>query len=146
MRVAGTLDELIALSHSNTNELVKYEIGTLPEKQAEWIFEILKLSIRNFTIVVDNYAVKHIINKHGNPVTEIPRGQIAVIPHDFTQLPGILYQPDKCSYIGVNRLKNHIFLYEKTGMAHYCCLLELRAKRKELAVQTLYKRKAPTTM
>jgi hypothetical protein len=143
MRIAGTLDELIALSHSGINELVKYEIGMLPKRQAEWISETLKLSIQDFTIVIDNYAVKHVINKHGNSATETPRGQIAVMLHDFTQLPEILCQPDKCSYVGINRLKNHIFLYERIDAVHYFCLLELRAKRKELAVQTLYKRKAP---
>jgi hypothetical protein len=144
MRIVKTLNELIELSLSGTNELIKYEIGTLHKKQAKWIFETLKLSAQGFTIIVDNYAIKHIINHHGNSTVETSRGQIAVTLHDFMQLLVILYHPDRYSYVGINRLKNHIFLYEKANTAQYYCLVELRAKRKELAVQTLYKRKAPT--
>jgi hypothetical protein len=144
MKIVKTLNELIELSLSGTNELVKYEIGTLHKKQAKWIFEMLKLSVQDFTIIVDNYAIKHIVNHHGNSATETSRGQIAIILRDFMQFPTILYHPDKFSYVGINRLKNHMFLYEKTGIAQYYCLAELRTKRKELAVQTLYKRKAPT--
>jgi hypothetical protein len=111
---------------------------------AHWITWVTKLSVQNFKITIDNYAIKHIVNHHGNQATEVPRGQIAVTPHDFMLLPDISYNPDKYSYMGRNRLNNHIFIYEKTFDVHICCLLELRAKRKELTVQTLYKRKAPT--
>ncbi len=95
--------------------------------------------------MVDNYAVKYVIKNHGNSQTEKQRGQIAVEMTDFDKIQEITQNPDKISYEGKNDTGRDTIQYQKSiAETLYLYLEEVRTKRKELAMNTLYKRKKPS--
>ena len=74
-----TISELTELTlTAKDNNQIKYEIGTIRKKLADNIKEQTGLSVEGYTHIIDNFAVKHTIAKHGNAKKEANRGQLAV--------------------------------------------------------------------
>jgi len=94
--------------------------------------------------VVDIYAIRHAIAQHGSLQREATRGQIAVTIDDFSLIPKIIANPDAIRYEGINKQGNPVLIYEKTIGNKVFYLEEIRVRRKEVAMQTMYKRKAST--
>ena len=93
----------------------------------------------NYLHVVDNYAIRHIINKHSNE-KELLRGQETVQLNDLLRIPDILrtYNTVKLE----QRNNKTMVIYEKAYDDHICHLVEeVREGRKEQAVVTFYKTK-----
>lgn len=93
----------------------------------------------NYLHVVDNYAIRHIINKHSNE-KELLRGQETVQLNDLLRIPDILrtYNTVKLE----QRNNKTMVIYEKVYDDHICHLVEeVREGRKEQAVVTFYKTK-----
>ena len=88
---------------------------------------------------MDNYAIRHIINKHSNE-KELLRGQETVQLNDLLRIPDILrtYNTVKLE----QRNNKTMVIYEKVYDDHICHLVEeVREGRKEQAVVTFYKTK-----
>lgn len=131
--------------NSTENELLKTILSTILEEEAQLIKDQTDLEVANYSRVIDNYAIKHVIKNHGNPQTEKQRGQIAIEITDFEKIDEITQNPDKISYEGKNDTGRDTIKYQKSiAETLYLYLEEVRTKRKELAMNTLYKRKKPS--
>lgn len=101
------------------------------------------MDISGFTRVIDIYGIKHTFKKHGNAITEAKRGQIAINKEDFVLIPQIVWT-ENVHYSGKNKIGKHCLTYEKEiDETIYYYIEEIREGRKELAMNTLYKKRKP---
>ena len=138
--------ELVEYSFSNdSNKLKIIKVHDLGERQIN-LLESLSLGIlEEFKWTIDNYAIIHTHNKHGQEKKEISRGQIPVVITDYLLIPEIVKEPDKISVGEKSNIGTELIIYEKDiDGVNYFYVEEVRKKRKSLAMKTLYKRKAST--
>ena len=115
----------------------------LGELKPHEVIEIEKktgLNLEGYTHIVDRFAVGHTLKVHGNEKEEALRGQVAVTPQDFKKIPRIL-KTDNIVYQGKNSKGLDCILYEAIIGNTYYYVVEVRTKRKQLAMTTMYKRK-----
>lgn len=89
---------------------------------------------------IDNSGIRHILNNHGTE-KEYKRGQIPVTDSDFQLIDDIVNNYDEVS-TGTNKRGQVVVTYMKSypdGTTYY--VEEVRVGRKELAADTMYKRK-----
>lgn len=92
--------------------------------------------------VMDNYAVRHTMRKHGNPDREAMRGQIAVTLKDFTLVGKITSAPDHVFRDGKNGTGRDVIVFAKVinGIG-YRYVGEIRPGRKQVAMDSMRKKK-----
>ncbi len=127
-------------SISNKNQVVKF--GKIDDIQAALIFEKTEIDIKGYQRVIDVYGIKHALKQHGNEQQEEKRGQIAIKKEDFLLIPQIVTS-ENVIWAGKNRIGKDCLLYEAIIDDIFYYVEEVRIGRKELALNTLYKRKPP---
>ena len=121
-------DFLIYISEVEDNRLVKVKLA----------------SAESFCHVLDSFAVKHILHRHGGN-KEYLRGQIPVSIDDLYLIPDIFSNYDSCSP-GICNNGNPAIIYTKDiEDITYTMIEEVRKGHSELATSTLYKRKKKLT-
>ncbi|KAB0665567.1 hypothetical protein F6V25_07535 [Oryzomonas japonica] len=93
---------------------------------------------------IDTFAIRHILKRHGDVVSEKKRGLVAVTNEDITSIPEIIATPDKVVLGARNKRNQDVIVYVKTmpdGSTMY--IDEVRVGKKELA--TVSMRKYPAT-
>ncbi|MDR3176012.1 MAG: hypothetical protein LBU06_05720 [Desulfovibrio sp.] len=118
--------------------------GFIGENEAALLAEQTQLDIQSgYSHTVDVSAMRHALNKHGSPQIEIPRGQLPITVDDLVRIPEIVRSAERVIHAGTNNLGNDIIRYEKTLNRETILVVEeVRAKRNQLAFQTMWKRKA----
>ena len=137
------IEALVAFAFSddtNRNRVVK--LGRINENQADLIKAKTELEVEGYNRIIDVYGVKHTFRQHGNPQTEEKRGQIAITKEDFLLIPQII-ESENIIWVGKNKLGKDCLLYEAIIEDVFYYVEEIRVGRKELALNTLYKRKPP---
>jgi phage-Barnase-EndoU-ColicinE5/D-RelE like nuclease3 len=140
------LSELIKYAFEDTsNQLKTIELHFLELYETLFFEELLSDTTKTFKRTVDNYAIVHTHNKHGQETKEISRGQIAVTMEDYLLIPVIVKKPDVINLGEKSNIGTDLIKYEKEidGICYFY-VEEVRKKRKSLAMKTLYKRKAST--
>ncbi|MEY4876382.1 MAG: hypothetical protein RL708_1531 [Bacteroidota bacterium] len=130
---------VFALTDKTThNKVVK--LGVITAKQAELIKAKTGFNLEGYERIVDKSGINHTIKNHSNARIEAARGQIAVTEKDFELIPEIV-QSNNIIFSGKNKTGKNCLLYEaKIGDTFYY-VEEIRTGRKQLALQTMYKRK-----
>ena len=125
----GCLEDYLAyIKEIDDNRLVKIKLAP----------------VGSFCHVLDNFAVKHIMHRHGGK-RELLRGQIPVTYSDLLLIPDIFSNYDSCSS-GNCKNGNQAIIYNKdTEDLTYTLIEEVRMGHAELAASTLYKRKKKLT-
>jgi valyl-tRNA synthetase len=140
------LADLIKYAFEDTsNQLKTIELHIL-EPQEMVLFESLLSDIKKvFRRTIDNYAIIHTHNQHGQESREQSRGQIAITKEDYLLIPNIVKSPDAIHLGEKSNIGTDLIQYEKEidGICYFY-VEEVRKKRKSLAMKTLYKRKAST--
>lgn len=137
------INELIELTFtSKDNEQIKFVIGKIKPVLAEIIKERTGLSVDDYEHIIDNFAIRHTIYKHGDAKKEEKRGQVAVTLEYFGKIPDVIKNPDKVTDGGKNDIGRRVIIYEKRINGVIIYLEEIRTKRKELAMQTMWIKKA----
>lgn len=116
-------------------------LGVLSEMEAQKLKEITGLDLENYERILDNFAVKHALNKHGHAGVEKLRGQIPITKNDFELIPKVVENPDKIEIGEKNRRGADLIKYTKNIEEKVIYVEEIRKGRKQLALQTLYKQK-----
>ncbi len=137
-----TLLEFIhSFRHTASNRQEKYILGEANAVEVATLLELTGIDVSGFRRIIDNFGVRHAFKKHGRPETEEPRGQIAILPEDFEQIPDVVSFFDQ---IITEQSKKGLLIvrYEK-GFEDFLLIYaeEIRFGQGELAFQTLYKRK-----
>ncbi|HZV33500.1 MAG TPA: class I tRNA ligase family protein, partial [Verrucomicrobiae bacterium] len=116
--------------------------AVVEETEARRLKEATGLEVQGYRRFLDNQAIRHILNEHGNPTAEEGRGQLAVTLEDIALIPWVVTQPDRVVYAGKTRRRLDGILYERRINGFLCCVEEVRESAGLLAIKTLYKRKA----
>ncbi|MEP6756508.1 MAG: hypothetical protein ABJA67_13465, partial [Chthonomonadales bacterium] len=90
------------------------------------IKEITGQDVSNYVHKVDQSAVNHVINRHGDEKIEGSRNQIPVTPKDFAHLPDIVNNPDWVEYAGRTKKGLDVIVYGKQVDGYFIVLEELR--------------------
>ena len=96
--------------------------------------------LAGFRHTIDNYAIEHALKKHGNPLFEAKRGQIALTIDDFTKIPEIT-TPANIDSTANNERGMPIVLYKKRYNGVIYVVEEVRKGRKQLAFVSMRKLK-----
>jgi len=129
--------------NENSNDLIKYYLNELSQTEIDKIKQIINIDLKGFNRIIDNYAIKHTIKKHGTKATEEPRGQIAIEISDF-ELIKICIEKGNMKDGGLTKLKNQTIVYELSlNKGIYVYIEEIRMGRKEIVLQTFYIKKPP---
>ena len=134
----GNLDDyLTCIKEIKDNRLVKIKLAPATALEDLGIDD-------SFYHVLDNFAVNHIMHRHGGK-REYLRGQIPISINDLLFIPEIIVHYDSCSS-SICRNGNPAILYTKEiGDQMYTLIEEIRRGHSELATSTLYKRKKKLT-
>lgn len=88
------------------------------------------------------HELDHIRVAHGTSATEAPRGQRAVVPDDFAELPQIIAKPDAIEPAGTDKEGNKLVNFVKRiGSETYVATFVVRRGRRTVALVTMYIRK-----
>lgn len=119
-------------------------INIISEKESERIEIATGICLLGYERIIDYSGIIHTINKHGNPIIENQRGQIAVTEKDFLLIDIICKKPDSISLsLKKNRRGMKVIVYQKLIGETYYYLEEIRVRRKKVAMENMYKKKAP---
>ncbi len=92
----------------------KINICIVPDYLARLVLEATDINIFNYVITIDNYGISHTILKHGNPLTESKRGQIAIQKQDFIVMIDVILKPDEVKIAGkTNKTGLPLLQFEK---------------------------------
>ncbi|MCI8305199.1 hypothetical protein [Adlercreutzia muris] len=115
-------DARINISIDAGSKLVNYMSGYLPEAL--------------ISVFITDSDIRHIKRKHGSDEEE--RGQITIVPDDFSCIPRVLNEFDSCEHTDTDKLGNKKFLLKKNiGGTVYLVTVQ-RGKRK-LEIKTMWK-------
>ena len=128
----------------------KLDLFEIPETLVSRILTETNLDLSGFWICIDNFGIMHTLEKHGSPVSEAKRGQIAVEKEDFITMIEVCLNADTIKNIGVSKhSQNPILQFEKRINDRVFVVKEVRlitSKKKNklnrLVFHTMYKIKA----
>ncbi len=130
----------IALADKTNSKLI-FEFYELDQLQVVALLEVSKMDLTGYRRILDSFAVKHIFKNHANHKTESLRGQIGVLAEDFLLIKQVVETGEVVS-IEVSKIGNTMIVYRLDLEAFRLFFIEeVRERRKELAVLTLYKQK-----
>jgi uncharacterized alkaline shock family protein YloU len=131
----------IALS-ATTNEQIKFSLGYIKKTVSETVKNITGLDVDGYECIIDNFAIRHSILHHGNAKEEANRGQVAVTLDYFEKIPEVINNPDKITDGGKTKVGRRSVILEKRVNGVIVYVEEIRTKRKELAMVTMWIKKA----
>ena len=131
----GSLEDYLTyISGIEDNRLVKIKLTPVSASEGIGIIN------DSFTHVLDNFAVKHILHRHGGK-RESLRGQIPVSVSDLLLIPIIFSTYDSFSLGKCNNGNPAIIYAKDIDDVSYTLIEEVRTGHSELATSTLYKRR-----
>lgn len=136
-------DESVSQS-DNQHRVLNYR--AVDAAEAAKIRAATGIDVSGHSHAVDNYALRHINAAHGNPDTEIPRGQLPVTREDVARLPEITSSPDKIEHAGETKLGRAGIRYTKHIGGKTVVVEEVRTKAKLLVPVSIQKFKNRVTI
>jgi hypothetical protein len=139
----SSLEPLIKSAKESKNEHKTSKIGNVQD----WLAKEASsngVNIDGYQHSIDTSAIRHILNRHGDVVSERKRGLVAVTHEDIASIPEIIATPDKVVFGAKNKRNQDLIVYLKTmpdGSTIY--IEEVRGGKKELATASM--RKYPAT-
>jgi hypothetical protein len=155
MTIEEKIEELYNYSLQLNNEHKIIDIGFVDDKLAERILNFTGLDLCGFVISMDNYGIIHSLEKHGNPITEVMRGQLNVTKEDFKLIPLILSEFDSVrhdiKYTKNSNISRESLVFEKKIGNRFFVAKEIRKivkadKSNRLVFHTLYIRKTTSDL
>lgn len=126
---------------SNKKRAVDY--GVIDHIEADRIKKATGLDVDGYKRVIDNYAIRHILKRHGDPKTEEAKQQIAITKEDIELIPWII---DTADTIGKGETEKDVetIAYQKKVNETIYVYEEMRTGKGELVPTTMYKKRVAT--
>ena len=125
----------IALSRTDGNKAFS-EIGEVSPEVAEKVKLVTGIDVDGFVHGIDEAAIRHVFEEHGDVEAENKRGQIAVTAHDIANLSAVVISPDD---IQKGDEENTIEVSKRIG-SEVLVVQEIRTGRKKLVLKTMWKK------
>jgi hypothetical protein len=147
-----TIGDLYELAVNNlTNEHVILDLGIIDDVLATKIFAETGIDLTGFVISIDNYGLRHAVERHGDSKMEMTRGQIPVQKSDFYTAIEIIVEANNFRYdfrgnMNHSNLKESLVFDKIIASSHYFVSVEVRrvvkrGKLSRLVFQTMYIKK-----
>jgi phage-Barnase-EndoU-ColicinE5/D-RelE like nuclease3 len=128
----------------------RLDLFIVPENLAARVLAATGIDISEHWVCMDNYGIVHALIQHGNPVTELKRGQISLKKEDFVQLIDVFLNPDEILAVGkTNQTNRPIIQFTKILEEKMFVVKEIRTtesakknKVSRIVFHTMYKKKA----
>ena len=138
------IKELVEFAiNDKTSDNKFVNLGLLSSTEVKKIKAKTSLDLSGYSRILDKSSIKHTIKQHGNIKKEQSRGQIAITPLYF-ELVKEIAKSENLIYCSKNKLGNDCLFYEAFIGKLIFYIEEVRVGRKQLCLQTMYKRKKPT--
>ncbi len=146
------IEELYEFTFNDrTNTYKIIDLWEIDAALSQKIISETGVDVEGFSIAIDSYGISHSLLKHGNPLKEALRGQIAVTKSDFTKIIGIIREADSIrldTKIFKNGDQKETLVFTKELEDRYFVAKEIRkvtkkGKKNRLVLQTLYILKKP---
>ncbi|TAE00119.1 MAG: hypothetical protein EAZ97_06875 [Bacteroidetes bacterium] len=133
------VDQILADISNKQHKLI---LGKLTETEVLELESQLGIDLSGYQRILDNFGIKHSLKEHGDAKKEELRGQIGITNEDFEKILEIVSDPDEIETGEKSRLGKDLIKYSKViENALFFYVEEIRTGKKELALQTIYKRK-----
>jgi len=133
----GSMEEFTDLPNKiNNNSKVIVELGYPSLFEIKTIAELYNIDVSGFIHTVDNYAVRHALNRHSKDTLPISKDDLPLIPF-------ITLYPDSISKGKDKNTNSKRVVYKKkfNNSIHVIeYVLEIRTGKKNLAMVTMYKK------
>ena len=118
-------------------------LGLLTEADVSSMGGLKQMDLTGFDFALDAFAVKHVLDHHGNDKAERKRGQRAVTADDYTLLPTLLNQGGDWEDAGLAKRTGRPLVKRRLNQNGETieAVFEVRNKRKMLALETFFIRK-----
>jgi valyl-tRNA synthetase len=125
----------------NTPE--KTVIGKVSSEAAKLLTNLIGIAItEEFIHSIDRSSINHVLNQHGDEKIETNRGQLKITEKDFEKIVDIISMPDEILKGEPNSRNLETITYvKKESDGTYIFIEEIRTGRKELTLNTMYKKK-----
>ncbi len=148
-----TVEALCELAVNNpANEHIMLDLEVVGDELAAKILAATGVDVAGFVISVDNYGIRHAMERHGDGQTEGGRNQVALQVSDFNIAIEIVQSAANMRYdfrgkLGHPNLRESIVFDEKISGNQYFVSMEVRQVRKRgktnrLVFQTMYIKKS----
>lgn len=132
--------EFLYTKRTETKNNERLELMSVSEDIGEALEEILNVSMKNYTHVLDLAAVNHIFKRHGEGAN-LSENELAIVENDLGKIPEILSEPDwivdggKTLHTNLSSIR-----YVKTYADQTTYVVEeVRMGKKDLAIKTMFK-------
>lgn len=140
--ISNKITDAVQRAINNDNIFKKLSISKVNQKQIEDIQEKTGIEINeSYKHVIDFSAIRHTLQRHGEQ-QEKNHDQIPVTKEDFEKIPEILETYDEIYKGETSRRGIERIVYRKryNGTTYY--IEEVRNKKKDLALKTMYKKRS----
>jgi phage-Barnase-EndoU-ColicinE5/D-RelE like nuclease3 len=120
-----------------TNKNRTLLLGVVSENTSLKIIEESGIDIEGYSISIDAYGIKHVLQGHGDKKRENSRGQQAVTEEDFGLLNQIINCPDNVFFDGTDKFGRDCFQFQVQKGHKYVIIMEVRTGKKLLTLKTM---------
>lgn len=114
-------------------------LGLVTSDQAAQITRLAGRDVTGFDFRFTPDAVRHVASAHGDPATEIPRGQIAVTADDYALLPQILSNPDEITGPDTSAIGETLIHFVRSiGGNRYTVTMAINRAYRSLTLKTMF--------
>jgi hypothetical protein len=125
---------------SGAGDLEKEVLGKISKSEADLIKQKTGINVSGYYRVIDSYSIIHTLNTHGDKEKEALRGQLPISAKDFENIP-LIVNTKNIVYKGKNKKGLDVILYSAELNNRYYYAEEIRTRRKELVLNSMWKRK-----
>lgn len=136
------IDKFISTNRNILSNNEKLYYGKLKEETANKILKVLPYDLKGFNLSLQRHNLKHIEKKHGNPISEIIKGQYNIIKSDFYLIPEIIGEADYIKATHDNEFNNKsLEIIKEIDKCIYHLVVYISLKNHNIEIKTLYKKK-----
>jgi hypothetical protein len=134
-------------ANSDTSKRIHENLLEVSPEVAKKATEITGIDVSGYRYTIDKSEVNHAINRHSNSKIERDRNQLPITADDLLNIPEIVEAPDRLTGLGKDKMGRETIAFEKNIGNGKTFVYEAVLKgRKELAFQTMFKKKADEFM
>lgn len=145
MNIEEQIEELYELVLNNLeNEYKRLDLAIVNQELGAFIKRLTDIDVTEFVFTIDSYSILHTLERHGSPIKEAKRGQIAIQKHHFKEILDVILEPDEVRFD--TRRNKESLIFEKDKGDRYFVVKEIRRvvkkrKKSRLVLQSFYIRK-----
>jgi hypothetical protein len=136
--VQGSIREFAGFAEKDRRPNIILSLGEVSPESVK-AAEQAGVDVRGYTRLIEAERVRHVLQGHGGPATELPRGQLPITPDDIGRIPEIVDHPDTVAR-SVGRNGEDALLYRKQIGDELFYVETIRRGQHRLALSTMWKR------